>query len=78
MQRNKLVTISFSMLAVAMSLVVIHSSPAEPIGFYAVTNLIGSRARRSKTRIWSMRGATLSFPTIRRWINDEGTGVFPN
>jgi uncharacterized protein (TIGR03118 family) len=75
MQRNKLVTISFSMLAVAMSLLVIHSSPAQPIGFYSVTNLIGSSGAPIKDAHMVNAWGNAFFPANPFWINDEGTGV---
>jgi len=42
MKRNKQFVLFLSIMTVAMVSAVIHSSPAQPVGSFKVTNLIGS------------------------------------
>src|SRR5450755_2022143 len=77
MKRNKLV-LFLSLTMVAMISIAFHSSPAQPVGAFKVTNLIGSAgsgAPHKKDPHMINAWGNAFFPGNPFWINDEGTGV---
>ncbi len=77
MKRNKL-ALFLSLIMVAMIFVAFHSSPAQPVGAFKVTNLIGSpgagASKKDKNMINAWGNAFIPGGNPF-WINDEGTGV---
>lgn len=77
MKRNRQFVLFLSIMTVAMVSAVIHSSPAQPVGSFKVTNLIGSAGsgapKRDAHMINASGNAFISGNPF--WINDEGTGV---
>ena len=79
MKRNKQLVLFLSIMTVAMVSAAIHSSPAQPIGSFKVTKLIGSAGagapHKPDPHMINAWGNAFLPGGNPFWINDEGTGV---
>src|SRR5208283_3987224 len=75
MQRNNFLAVYVSLMAVALVFAAIHTSPAQNVGAYHVTNIIGSGGAPIKDSHMINAWGNAFFPNNPYWINDQATGV---
>ncbi len=78
MKQNKL-ALFLTIMTIAMVAAAIHSSPAQPVGSFRITNLIGSAGsgapHKKDPHMINAWGAAFLPGGNPFWINDQGTGV---
>src|SRR5437879_4567518 len=75
MRRTQRLIVSASIILSAIIAVSIYSSSAQPVGSFAVKNLIGSSGAPKRDKLMINAWGNAFSPGSPFWINDEGTGV---